>query len=242
MPMTLSAARAHSQNVFSGRPVHLEIDDDQRGAPSLALYLRQLHPSSTRQHFGRNEIMFQEGDRAERVYRVISGTVRLCRHAANGTRHIADFVLPGELIGFDERTTHPFTAEAVTPVTLLSYARSSFDRLVASTPAVRAHLVSLLTANLRAAEQQAFVLGAHTAKQRVASFLLRLAGREDAMAGERLDVPMSRNDIADYLGMTIETVCRALAALRDENIVTVPNSHQFILNDVGALRAIAVDA
>jgi len=134
---------------------------------------------------------------------------------------------------------HPYTAEAVTPVTLTAYTRTSFERLMSSTPAVRVQLVSLLSKTLLATQQQLFVLGCQTAKQRLASFLLRLADRTDVRAGERLDLAMGRLDIADHLGMTIETVCRAIAALRDARVITVPNSHQLILNDLRALRALS---
>jgi CRP-like cAMP-binding protein len=238
MPMTLSAAPNHAQirSLDSRiRPVQLDGGEDQPVSTTLASYLRKLRPFSTRQHFGRNEVIFQEVDPTERVYRGISGMVRTCRHTANGTRHVADFVLPGELIANAECAEHPFTAEAITPVTLIGYARSSFDRLASSVPAVRVRLVSLLSTNLLTAQRQLFVLGSQTARQRIASFVLRLADRGDVTRGERLD-------IADHLGMTIETLCRAIAALRDDRVITVPNSKQLILNDIAASRAIAVAA
>ena len=150
MPMTLSAAPNHAQirSLDSRiRPVQLDGGEDQPVSTTFASYLRKLRPFSTRQHFGRNEVIFQEVDPTERVYRGISGMVRTCRHTANGTRHVADFVLPGELIANAECAEHPFTAEAITPVTLIGYARSSFDRLASSVPAVRVRLVSLLSTN-----------------------------------------------------------------------------------------------
>jgi CRP-like cAMP-binding protein len=100
---------------------------------------------------------------------------------------------------------------------------------------VRVRLVSLLSTTLLTAQKQLFVLGSQTARQRIASFVLRLADRGDVTRGERFD-------IVDHLGMTIETLCRAIAALRDDRVITVPNSHQLILNDIAASRAIAVAA
>jgi CRP-like cAMP-binding protein len=242
MPMTLSVAREQTQRPSMTHFVQqtgISASDESPASASLGFHLRQLQPFSTRLHFDRNETIFLEGEPAKRVYRVISGMVRVCRHAPNGARHIADFVLPGELIGFGEFAEHPYSAEAVTPATLTAYTRTSFERLTSSTPAVRAQLVSLLTRTLLATQQQLFVLGCQTAKQRLASFLLRLADRTDVTAGERLDLAMGRLDIADHLGMTIETVCRAIAALRDARVLTVPNSHQLILNDLRALRALS---
>ncbi len=245
MPMTLSVARTQPRPDSVVRRARQTGADAQNEIPvsaSLGAYLRELQPFGKRQHFERNETIFHEGDRADRVYRVISGMVRICRHTPGGARHIADFILPGELIGFAEYADHPFSAEAVTPVTLTGYTRNSFERLVATTPVVRMQLVSLLTENLLSTQKQLFILGCQPAKQRVASFLLRLADRADVTAGERLDLAMGRLDIADHLGMAIETVCRIIAALRDDRIITVPYSHQLILNDLRALRALAFES
>ncbi|MGZ6021966.1 MAG: Crp/Fnr family transcriptional regulator [Rhizomicrobium sp.] len=245
MPMTLSVACTQpgpGSVTRRARQADAEVQDESRASTSLGAHLRELQPFSTRQHFERDETIFHEGDRADRVYRVISGMVRICRHTPGGARHIADFILPGELIGFADYANHPFSAEAVTPVTMTGYTRSSFERLAATTPAVRMQLVSLLTEALLNTQNQLFILGSQAAKQRVASFLLRLADRADVSTGERLDLDMGRLDIADHLGMTIETVCRVIAALRDDRIVTVPNSHQLILNDLRALRALAIES
>ncbi|HEV2560591.1 MAG TPA: cyclic nucleotide-binding domain-containing protein [Rhizomicrobium sp.] len=233
MSMTLSAARKENfGEVFPPALVPITLND----------HLRALQPYSARQRFNRGETIFSEGDPANHVYKVLSGTVRICRHAADGRRYIFDFMMPGDLIGFLECPDQPITAEAVTEVTLISYPKSSFDRLAASSAEVRTRLLCHLSASLRTVQQHLFVLGCQNAKERVASFLLRLADRNDVGAGQRLDLTMGRQDIADHLGLTIETVCRAIAVLRNDRLVTIPNTHQIILNDIRALRALAIEA
>ncbi len=231
--MTMRAAREQDLPSNHSRPDVAPI--------TLEDHLRTLQPYSARRHFARNETIFSEGDSADSVYRIVSGTVRICRHTSDGRRNIPEFLLPGDLLGFLECADQPTTAEAVTEVTLICYPRIRFDRLAESSAAVRARLFCHLSASLLEAQHHLFVLGCQCAKERVASFLLRLADRMDVFQGDRLDLAMGRQDIADHLGLTIETVCRAIAALRGDGVVTVPNSHQLILTDMAALRVLAVE-
>jgi CRP-like cAMP-binding protein len=202
---------------------------------SLGGYLRELHEFGTRRYFDSNETLFFEGDDTQRVYRIISGMLRLFRHAAGGARQITDFVLPGELIPFADAGAHSFTAEAVTPVTLTSYPRSQFEQYLKSTPAIAPFLLS----NIATTHRYASVHACQPAKPRIAAFLVRFAERNDVRAGDRLEIPMPRLDIADHLGVTVDAVCRTIAALRDERIVVIPNSQELILKDIEALRTLA---
>ncbi len=242
MPMSLRLA--HSDTGLRGQSglfhSNIALSDNIVQAPgSLNHHLRVLHQFSTQQHFARNETIFSEGERADRFYKIISGTVRLCRHSPDGKRHIADFYLPGDLVGFVEFSAHPYSAEAVTEATLCSYPRNQLERLSATDPEIRLRVLSHLSASLLAAQQHLFVLSCRNAKERFAEFLLRLAERTDVGRGDRLDLAMGRQDIADHLGLTIESVCRAIATLKSDGLVTVPNTHQLILNDIEKLRALA---
>ena len=241
MPISLSAARNEVETYGAAPPfISAAMDCD---APPLTLndHLRTLQQFGSRQRFGRNETIFVEGDPASHVYKVLSGTARICRHSPDGRRYIFDFMMEGDLIGFLECQEQPVTAEAVTEITLVSYPRTSFDRLAASSPQVSALLRCHLSSSLVTVQRHLFVLGCQNAKERVASFLMRLADRNDTGSGQRLELTMGRQDIADHLGLTIETVCRAIAALRNDSLVTVPNTHQIILNDIAALRALAIE-
>jgi len=121
-------------------------------------------------------------------------------------------------------------------------ALETVDRLAEENPAVGTQLLCHLSANLLTAQQHLFVLGCQKARERVASFLLRLADRIDLTYGDRLDLSMSRQDIADHLGLTIETISRTITALRSDGIVLIPNTNQIVLRDMAALRALAAES
>ena len=173
-----------------------------------------LNAIGTVVRFARNATIFSEYDEARFSYQVIRGAVRLAKVMLDGRRQIAKFLLPGDMFALDCDDEHSLTAEALTEVTLLRYARTHLDRLSEDVPEVRRALMLSLRRELSAAQHHLVVLGRQTAKERVASFLLLLASRGEQANSDRVDFPMSRQDIADYLGLTIETVCRALTELK----------------------------
>lgn len=192
-----------------------------------------------RVRFAKQETIFNDGDRADHAYKVISGTVRLCKHTQDGRRQIADFLLAGDVFGgFSGVDEHSCTAEAVSDVVLMSYPKLQLDRLGNSTPGLSGYLISVLSKKLLKTREHLVVLGRQTAKERVASFLLNLAERAEVESGDSLDLPMGRQDIADHLGLTIETVCRVITDLKRSGIVAIPHQNQLLLNSIAALRAI----
>ncbi len=192
-----------------------------------------------RQVFERNDTIFSEGHPVDRIYRIIAGTVRLCRHTQNGKRYIADFLLPGDMLGFIDQNDHLFTAEAVDYVSLAYYPRSQITRLFDSDASVRTHFLMHFASRMMAFQDHLFTLACQSAKERLCSFLLRLRSRGGTGAGQLLNLSMGRRDIADHLGLSVETICRSLAQLRDAGIVEIPNIHQLVLKDVEALRALS---
>jgi CRP/FNR family nitrogen fixation transcriptional regulator len=208
-------------------------------AVRLPEHLAQLRELGTVQRFARNEPLFHEGDAARAIYQIVSGTVRLCRHAPDGRRHIAEFVLAGDLCGVFDGAAQSFTAEAVNDVVAIAYPRAQFDRMSERDPCFRAKVLSHLSTHLRSVQRHGFVLGCQSARERLASFVLHLAGRTGALQSGRLDLAMGRQDIADHLGLTIETICRAITALKNARVLDVPSTHRFVLRDVDALRHLA---
>jgi CRP/FNR family nitrogen fixation transcriptional regulator len=188
--------------------------------------------------YTRNETIFNDGDEATNCYKVISGAVRLCKHMADGRRQIADFLLAADFFGFMQFGNYKFTAEAVGDVVLLCYRQKQVARLSSSMPNLRCRLLILLSQRLLGMQDHLVMLGRQTAKERVASFLLHIAERSDAEEGVTFDLPMSRQDIADYLGLTIETVCRMLSELKRERIIAIPTLSQVVLSDMDALQAL----
>jgi CRP/FNR family nitrogen fixation transcriptional regulator len=186
--------------------------------------------------FARGETIFGEGDACERIYKIVSGIVRICRFLPDGKRHIGDFLLEGDLIGLFEGDIWPMTGEAVTEVTVMSYAKESFEHIADA--AVQKEYVQHLSDSLHRARRQIFVLGSQNAKERIASFLLHLSERTSVSADATLDLPMCRQDIADHLGLAVETVSRTISALKAEGSIQLGRANRLSLN-TPALRALA---
>jgi CRP-like cAMP-binding protein len=200
--------------------------------------LLSLQQVGMKVRYTRNETIFNDGDEASNCYKVISGAVRLCKHMADGRRQIADFLLAGDFFGFLQFGNYKFTAEAVGDVVLMCYPQPQVARLSSTMPNLRGRLLVLLSQRLLGMQDHLVMLGRQTAKERVASFLLHLAERSDAEEGIAFELPMSRQDIADYLGLTMETVCRVLSELKRKRIVAIPTLSQVVLNDIDALQAL----
>jgi CRP-like cAMP-binding protein len=241
MVMTLSMARSDVSELPQAFFALESLGAD--AAPvTLNDYLGKFQSFGARRLYVRGEQIFGEGDPADTVYKIVSGAVRLCRYTPDGRRHITDFALPGDLIGFLECADQPATGEAVAETTLIAYPRAAFDRIATNDPVLRARILCHLSSTLLEAQRHLFVLGCQNAKERVASFLLRLSDRLDALQGDRIDMPMGRQDIADHLGLTIETVCRAISALKCDGALSVPNAHQLVLTDMPMLRTLAIES
>lgn len=186
--------------------------------------------------FDRNKTIFSEGEEASHVYKVVSGGVRLCKMMQDGRRQIAEFALPGDYFGLDWLGEHALTAEALTDTATICYARSRLDRLGDEDRAVRTELYATLRHDLWAAQNHLVILGRQSARERVASFLVQLIERRKSADRSKLDVPMTRQDIADYLGLTIETVCRVLTALKRDGVIDIPSRHTITVRNAAALR------
>jgi CRP/FNR family nitrogen fixation transcriptional regulator len=240
--MTLAVRIVSNTARFTPPPPRLALVPAVEPEPiTLVEFLHKAQLFGVRQTLPRNQTIFSEGDSTDQVYELVSGTVRLCKHTPGGRRHILDFVMPGEIFGLLEHSEHTVTAEAVGEVVLISYSRSRLDKLAAGDATVRRRILSIVSDDLLTAQQQLLILGCQDAREKMASFFLRLAGRSGLKAGERLQLPMGRQDIADHLGLTIETVCRTIRALHRAGIVQVPNVHELILSNMPALRALAIE-
>lgn len=158
--------------------------------------------------FPQNRTIFNEGDEAAYTYRVNSGVVRLCKHTVQGRRIVLHFLFMGDYFGFRQPGAYSFTAEAVNDVTLTCYPQRQLESLAERDNFVRERLRALTMNRLLAVQDHLLMVGCLGAEERLAAFLAWLAERTGS------DVPMRRQDIADYLGLTVETVCRAFSKLR----------------------------
>lgn len=242
MPVAMGAESAKS-TVYKRFPESKRTQTVVATQPlTLADHLSRIQEFGLRLRFNPNEIISNQDDPSEYVYQVISGTIRLCRYMPDGRRCIIEFILPGDVMGFIESPDLPACAEAVSDVVVMAFPRSCFDRLAKSNEALRSQLLCHLSSNLLIAQNHMFILGCQKAKERLASFLLNFADRIGLVYGDRLDLPMGRQDIADHLGLTAETVSRMISALRHEGMILVPSGQQIVLRDLVALRALAAES
>ena len=183
--------------------------------------------------FSRNAEIYGENEPAEYLYKVISGAVRTYKVLSDGRRQIGGFYLPGDIFGLECGDEHTFSAEAITACKVLVIKRSSLVSLAARDGDVARQLWTMTAGELQRAQDHIMLL-IKTAQERVAGFLLEMAAR-GASAGE-IELPMSRQDIADYLGLTIETVSRTLTQLEKSAAIAVPASRRIVLRNRAALN------
>jgi CRP-like cAMP-binding protein len=198
----------------------------RREASSQAVVRRFPSPDRIRVRAG--EPLFEEGDPAEYFYKLVGGCVRLVKLVANGHRQICDFYLPGDLIGFSNAAQHAFSAEAIEPCVVMRYSRRDAERLMKADPAFACELQALTAQGLNGAYAHMVRLCHRSARDRLSWFLLDMADRSD---GEWITLPMSRVDVADYLGLAHETVSRMFTQLKKEGVIVEPKiNHVKIVN------------
>jgi CRP-like cAMP-binding protein len=182
--------------------------------------------------FVRNAEIYGENEPAEYLYKVLTGTVRTYKVLNDGRRQIGAFYLPGDIFGLEVGDDHTFSAEAIVDSRILVIKRSSVINLAARQNDIARQLWTMTATELQRVQDHILLL-IKTAQERVAGFLLEMAKR--APAGNEIDLPMSRQDIADYLGLTIETVSRTLTQLENSAAIAVPSSRRIVLRNRAAL-------
>ena len=182
-----------------------------------------------------NQEIFGTDDPANYCYKVLGGCVRIVKLIADGRRQILEFLLPGDFFGFDSLGQHHASAEAITRTTLLRYPRRRIDALVETDPSLARMVRKMVSTKLEAAHRSMLSLGRKSADERIASFLLELADRQTE-AASTIDLHMSRQDIADHLGLTLETVSRVLSRLKRRGLIDLPVSSHIRLLDREALE------
>jgi CRP-like cAMP-binding protein len=168
----------------------------------------------------RDRQIYNQGDPADYCYKILSGCARTVYLTEDGRRQLDEFLMVGDLLGFDAFGTHDFAAEAVSNVVLRRYPRRTVDKLADSNIVLMRRLRDMGSMGLQRAHSR-MLLGRKTATERIASFLLEMAERLPGSHPHVLQLPMTRVDIADHLCLTIETVCRVLAHLRREGTVSI---------------------
>jgi CRP/FNR family nitrogen fixation transcriptional regulator len=183
--------------------------------------------------FSRNAEIYGENEPADYLYKVVIGAVRTYKVLNDGRRQIGSFYLPGDIFGLEVSDEHSFSAEAVVDCKVLVIKRSAVVSLAGRDTDVARQLWTMAAAELQRAQDHIMLL-IKTAQERVAGFLMEMSVRNSGAS--EVDLPMSRQDIADYLGLTIETVSRTLTQLENSGAIAVPTSRRIVLRSRGALN------
>jgi CRP-like cAMP-binding protein len=187
--------------------------------------------------FGRNAEIYAEGEASGYVYKVLSGVVRVSKLLPDGRRQISAFHLPGEMFGFEADAFHHASAEAVVPTKVVAF---KWDGVLGSSrhsAGVVRELLNLAVIGLRHSQDHLLLLGRKNALERLAAFLLEMTGRTGA--NRVIDLAMPRHDIADYLGLTLETVSRMFAELKEMGVIKLESARRVHLVDVSRLTALS---
>ncbi len=204
--------------------------------------LGELEQIVAHRFFDPNQTIFEEGEPADYAYNVAEGHVRVYKLLPDGRRQITGFLGPGDFLGLFRHDTYAYGAEAIDDVELCCIGHIDLERLMIKMPEVRDRLLEMSRDELSAAQEQMLLLGRKSAREKLLSFLLFKVQHDcgpDAARSATLDLPMSRSDIADFLGLTIETVSRTFSDLRKQNLIDLPTAQHVAIPDLEALEAAA---
>jgi len=182
--------------------------------------------------FGRNQEVYGEGEPAEYLYMVKSGCIRTSKSLNDGRRQIGAFYLPGDVFGLEAGEEHSFSAEALSATTVRVVRRAALTSRISGDAAMASYLLKLTTDELQRTQDRVLLL-IKSAQERIAGFLLEMAKRSHAV--NEIELPMCRQDVADYLGLTIETVSRTLTQLENSCAIELPPSRRIVLRNRPAL-------
>lgn len=187
------------------------------------------------------QALIREGDPADTVFNITSGSVRVYKLLADGRRQITGFLFAGDFLGLATGDTFVFSAEAIEPATACRFRKSEYRALIRETPSLEAALLERANHELAAAQNQMLLLGRKTALERIATFLLELPSHDPVRAAPagQVHLPMTRSEIADYLGLTIETVSRVLTRLKTRGVVRLTSMTSLVVEQPEVLKALS---
>lgn len=188
-----------------------------------------------------NNCVFHEGDDAEYLYEVLEGVVRSSKVLIDGRRQVLSFGYPGDVIGLSHDSYYHSDCDAVSNVRLRIFHKNVFKEDLVSDPAFCVKLLQNAVAEVNHMQEHFMMLGCKSAMEKLASFLIVIMNRQSEVKGFQkcFDLPMKRCDIADFLGLTIETISRNLTKLRQLGIIDLPTTQRVCVNKPNALRKLA---
>jgi len=205
----------------------------------------QLSQMSRRKSVSAHTVIFRDGDQADQYFTVTSGIVKLVKTLADGHQHIIGLIYPPDFVGQTRNLRHTYSAEAATDVHLCIYPRPLFEAFMKQHHELERQMFEMMVRELDVCRDWTLLLGRKCSYERVAGFLLMMAKRvPQAVSGQDLnsvhfELPFTRAEMADYLGLTLETVSRQFSRLKKKRIIALPSSREIVIPDMELLSAVA---
>jgi CRP/FNR family transcriptional regulator len=204
----------------------------------------QLLQISRRKTVSAHHVIFRDGDEADHYFNILSGIVKLVKTLADGQQHIVGLIYPPGFMGQTLNTRHSYSAESATEVELCCFPRAPFDTFLKSHPELERQIFIMTVRELDICRDWTLLLGRKCSYERVAGFLLMMARRipQTDSAGANsahFELPFTRAEMADYLGLTLETVSRQFSQLKRKRLIALPSSRDITIPDIELLSAVA---
>ena len=205
---------------------------DEREVADMAVIMTSVE-------LGPGDPLFDEGEPAKHVFNVTAGAIKIYKLLADGRRQMTGFLFPGDFLGLANDDNYAYSAEAVTYSTLCRFPRVKLEPLLERYPKMEHRLLGMASHELAVAQEQMLLLGRKNAREKVASFLLMLSRRAEqrGQPSNPISVPMSRNDIGDFLGLTTETVSRTITQLKSSGAISLLSNGKIDLLDRAAMES-----
>lgn len=203
--------------------------------------LLRLNKIATARVLEPEETVFYEGDEADTLYNVTTGCVRMTKMLADGRRQVTGFLYPGDFLGLAFYDKYAYSAEAVGIARLCRFSHDKFQALLRDCPELEHRVLGQVSNELAAAQDQILLLGRKSAREKLASFLIHLSERAELRGNDScmLDLPMQRRDIADYIGVSVETVSRLFTSFKNDGVIGVPDAKHVVLLQTNVLEDLA---
>lgn len=203
--------------------------------------LAEMSSIMTSRELSPGDPLFNEGEIAEHLFNVTAGAVKVYKLLADGRRQMTGFLFAGDFLGLANDANYAYSAEALTHTTLCRFPRHKLEKLLTRFPKMEHRLLGMASHELAVAQEQMLLLGRKTAREKIASFLLMLSKRatQRGLQGDPVMVPMSRNDIGDYLGLTTETVSRTFTSLKQSGCISLLPGGKVELTDRAKIEDMA---
>jgi CRP/FNR family transcriptional regulator len=205
----------------------------------------ELLKLSRRKTVTAHQAIFRDGDLADQYYNITSGIVKLVKTLADGHQHIVGLLYPTDFMGQSLNKHHTYAAESATDVEFCAYPRAAFETFLTSHPELERQIFHATIRELDLCRDWTLLLGRKCSYERVAGFLLMMARRIPTKSGSQLknyvhfELPFTRAEMADYLGLTLETVSRQFSLLKKKQVIALPSSRDIIIPDIALLSLVA---